>query len=557
MSRLRRSEDYERRERRVASRINSQSYVASRRNGTRGGPSSISLSTRPLFVGNPKRRYRYLPPAVSARAPRNAAPPHRVPPLGGDAARRLDSLAQLWILDEPGVLLKCHRGHASHRARRPFQAIAARGAQSHSDTPTRLDERLPPGHGRPGVTTRRAPRAVLGARLAAVGNSAPSSPMKVPGGHFRARACRLTKPSRPGRARQTQRAAVHVVVEVRCGMRAPRSVEGRRRRRRAVHRPRGARRHSAIASSVAVEPGGARGRTSPRPGASACRRRTEDGEHRPAAAMSRPKRASHGVHPTDPSVSAYDPVRQSQALRHALHRREGTLRARQRRAAGVGTHNRQIRALGRRRAPLGARLVGKRAHGAGFEHREEPRGHHLRDPTARRRTPRAVLYPARALVQRVRADRARHARRLPSLFHVRLPCAHGTQFDMPASEPGPDGARRARVRCVPAEQPQRLAVPTSTHKVQVSAATCPRRCPGSGASNSAVVSAANVPAAHGSHWLKSVADALRPRACPRDTSRAAGGREEPLLKVPESEAVQFPRRDVAERSRKTPRTLWR
>ena len=45
---------------------------------------------------------------------------------------------QLWILDEPGVLLKCHRGHASHRSResapcsRPYVRA---GHSSHSDMP--------------------------------------------------------------------------------------------------------------------------------------------------------------------------------------------------------------------------------------------------------------------------------------------------------------------------------------------------------------------------------------------------------------------------------------
>ena len=54
---------------------------------------------------------------------------------------------QLWILDEPGVLLKCHRGHASHRSResapcsRPYVRA---GHSSHSADP--VAAYVPVGH---------------------------------------------------------------------------------------------------------------------------------------------------------------------------------------------------------------------------------------------------------------------------------------------------------------------------------------------------------------------------------------------------------------------------
>ena len=227
--------------------------------------------------------------------------------------------------------------------------------------------------------------------------------------------------------------------------------------------------------------------------------RADDGQEKTRVA----RRAPHG-----PFRLGVDPVKQSGTPPCPPPPR-GTLRARQRRAAGWHPQP-QIRALGRRRAPLGARLVGKRAHGAG-EHAKR-RGHR-EGAQRRRRTPRAVLYPARALEQRVRADRARHARRLPGLFHVRALRARNAIRHARVRR---RSRRRtaARVRCVPAES--RLAVPGGKVQSRTNVSTkvpgergdtrpspsrrrtCPRRTARTG-SNPWRCAARSVPAGRGSH----------------------------------------------------------
>ena len=69
---------------------------------------------------------------------------------------------QLWILDEPGVVLKCQRGHASHRSSesapssRPYVRA---GHSSHRDIP-RFSLYVPPDTGRT-RPTRRTRRSAL------------------------------------------------------------------------------------------------------------------------------------------------------------------------------------------------------------------------------------------------------------------------------------------------------------------------------------------------------------------------------------------------------------
>ena len=272
----------------------------------------------------------------------------------------------------------------------------------------------------------------------------------------------------------------------------------------------------------------------PAPGGEPCRRRSR----RHCAGSSRrrsPARAARCSRRRGPS-SRRRPGEAIQALRHALHRREGTLRARQRRAAGVGTHNRQIRALGRRRATLGARLVEK----------TRPRG---RASTAKRRgspakvpngdvghgAPRPLpsSSPRTAGTSRQGTARTSSAQSLPRT----CPARTERNSTCAASRHGPGGARRARVRCVPAEIRVGRA---GGHKVQVSAPNVSTKVPGGQGEHSPVpVSAANVPAAHGSHWLKSVA--LR---CARNVpaghgSHARRGRRRRSRRA-QKHAVQFP-----------------